>query len=565
MNVSMRFLMLILVVAVAASCSVETQRGDQKPAANQDISVDRRPNILLVVADDMGFSDIEPFGAEIETPTISRLAKSGVAFTNFYAAPTCSPSRAMLMTGMDNHIAGIGNMAETVADNQLGLPGYEGHLRREVPTIAERLSEQGYRTVMAGKWHLGMERDLSPGARGFDHAFSFGFGGGSHYSDRVGPDAHRPRLLYRKNGELNPELEDDFYSSTNFVSELIEGLEVTASTDKPFFAYLAFSAPHWPLQLPKNHVNQLAGFYDQGYDELRAARLSRQRALGLIETDASVAPRPNGVPPWDQLDDDAQRRSARVMEIYAGMIQVMDQEIARVLAYLEDKALAENTVIIFISDNGPDSWDTEHAPPPVRDHAATFDNALENMGKPGSFTLFDRGWGWVSGTPFRGYKGSTFEGGIRVPAIISSAHIENPGRFSRETISITDFAPTIMELAGISARAGEFTGRSIAAVMSDKTDSTSDDDQYLGVEIWGHRAIKVDDWKAVRVPKPPGDDQWMLFDLVADPGEQNDLANALPEQLEVLKQAWERYVEANNVVLPEGPFRIRPAEPLPTD
>tara|TARA_B100000035_G_scaffold162679_1_gene138560 strand:+ start:1990 stop:3645 length:1656 start_codon:yes stop_codon:yes gene_type:complete len=524
-----------------------------------------RPNFLLVVVDDMGFADIEPFGSEIETPTLTRLAENGVMFTSFYAAPTCSPARAMLMSGMDNHIAGIGNMAETVADNQMGLPGYEGHLREEVPTIAERLSENGYRTVMAGKWHLGMKRELSPGARGFDYALSFSFGGGSHYSDLLGPDLHRPRLLYRKNGLLNPQLEDDFYSTTSFTSEVIAGLENTAHTGKPFFAYLALTAPHWPLQLPADDANGFAGRYDRGYDILRQERLTKQRKLGLFDETQNFAPRPDGVPAWDTLDVESQRRSSRVMEIYAGMIQKVDTELDRLIAYLESKDLAKNTVVIFISDNGADSWDAGHAPPAVRDHAVTFDNRFENMGRPGSFTLFDRGWGWASGTPFRGYKGSTFEGGIRVPAIIAAPSISAPGRVSTETVSITDFVPTMMELAGIDFEATEFSGRSITSIMRNDGDPVRTSDDHLGIEIWGRRAIKVGNWKAVRMPKPLGDDQWMLFDLDADPGEQHNLASDKPEMLAQLERAWEKYSTDNNVVLPEGPFRILPPEPLPVE
>jgi len=524
-----------------------------------------RPNFLLVVVDDMGFADIEPFGSEIETPTLTRLAENGVMFTSFYAAPTCSPARAMLMSGMDNHIAGIGNMAETVADNQMGLPGYEGHLREEVPTIAERLSENGYRTVMAGKWHLGMKRELSPGARGFDYALSFSFGGGSHYSDLLGPDLHRPRLLYRKNGLLNPQLEDDFYSTTSFTSEVIAGLENTAHTGKPFFAYLALTAPHWPLQLPADDANGFAGRYDRGYDILRQERLTKQRKLGLFDETQNFAPRPDGVPAWDTLDVESQRRSSRVMEIYAGMIQKVDTELDRLIAYLESKDLAKNTVVIFISDNGADSWDAGHAPPAVRDHAVTFDNRYENMGRPGSFTLFDRGWGWASGTPFRGYKGSTFEGGIRVPAIIAAPSISAPGRVSTETVSITDLVPTMMELAGIDFEATEFSGRSITSIMRNDGDPVRTSGDHLGIEIWGRRAIKVGNWKAVRMPKPLGDDQWMLFDLDADPGEQHNLASDKPEMLAQLERAWEKYSTDNNVVLPEGPFRILPPEPLPVE
>jgi len=557
-----RLYILIMLTAGGLGCQDEAAEG-AKPV---DPSAEgTRPNFLLVVVDDMGFADIEPFGSEIETPTLTRLAENGVMFTSFYAAPTCSPARAMLMSGMDNHIAGIGNMAETVADNQMGLPGYEGHLREEVPTIAERLSENGYRTVMAGKWHLGMKRELSPGARGFDYALSFSFGGGSHYSDLLGPDLHRPRLLYRKNGLLNPQLEDDFYSTTSFTSEVIAGLENTAHTGKPFFAYLALTAPHWPLQLPADDANGFAGRYDRGYDILRQERLTKQRKLGLFDETQNFAPRPDGVPAWDTLDVESQRRSSRVMEIYAGMIQKVDTELDRLIAYLESKDLAKNTVVIFISDNGADSWDAGHAPPAVRDHAVTFDNRYENMGRPGSFTLFDRGWGWASGTPFRGYKGSTFEGGIRVPAIIAAPSISAPGRVSTETVSITDFVPTMMELAGIDFEATEFSGRSITSIMRNDGDPVRTSDDHLGIEIWGRRAIKVGNWKAVRMPKPLGDDQWMLFDLDADPGEQHNLASDKPEMLAQLERAWEKYSTDNNVVLPEGPFRILPPEPLPVE
>jgi len=557
-----RLYILIMLTAGGLGCQDEAAEG-AKPV---DPSAEgTRPNFLLVVVDDMGFADIEPFGSEIETPTLTRLAENGVMFTSFYAAPTCSPARAMLMSGMDNHIAGIGNMAETVADNQMGLPGYEGHLREEVPTIAERLSENGYRTVMAGKWHLGMKRELSPGARGFDYALSFSFGGGSHYSDLLGPDLHRPRLLYRKNGLLNPQLEDDFYSTTSFTSEVIAGLENTAHTGKPFFAYLALTAPHWPLQLPADDANGFAGRYDRGYDILRQERLTKQRKLGLFDETQNFAPRPDGVPAWDTLDVESQRRSSRVMEIYAGMIQKVDTELDRLIAYLESKDLAKNTVVIFISDNGADSWDAGHAPPAVRDHAVTFDNRFENMGRPGSFTLFDRGWGWASGTPFRGYKGSTFEGGIRVPAIIAAPSISAPGRVSTETVSITDFVPTMMELAGIDFEATEFSGRSITSIMRNDGDPVRTSDDHLGIEIWGRRAIKVGNWKAVRMPKPLGDDQWMLFDLDADPGEQHNLASDKPEMLAQLERAWEKYSTDNNVVLPEGPFRILPPEPLPVE
>ena len=562
MKLIIQLFILIMLTVGGVGCHGEAVEGT-KPS--EPSAAATRPNFLLVVVDDMGFADIEPFGSEIETPTLKRLAEKGVILTSFYAAPTCSPARAMLLSGMDNHIAGIGNMTETVADNQMGLPGYEGHLRKEVPTIAERLSENGYRTVMAGKWHLGMSRELSPGARGFDHALSFSFGGGSHFSDLMGPDVHRPTMLYRKNGELHPELAEDFYSTTSFTSELIEGLESTAHTGKPFFAYLALTAPHWPLQLPPDYGDAFSGRYDEGYDLLRQQRLAKQRELGLFDEAQSFSPRPPGVPAWDDLDEERRRRLSRIMEIYAGMIQKVDTELDRLLAYLDAKDLAEDTVIIFISDNGADSWDADHAPPAIRDHATTFDNSYENMGKSGSFTLFDRGWSWVSGTPFRGYKGSTFEGGIRVPAILSSASISVPGRISKETVSITDFAPTIMELAGIAFEESDFTGRSITPIMRNESNPIRSKDEHIGVEIWGRRAVKVGNWKAVRMPKPLSDDRWLLFDLDADPAEQNNLAEDEPETLAKLEAAWERYVAENNVVLPEGPFRILPPEPLPTD
>jgi arylsulfatase len=549
------FLMLLL-----SACSQDINPDSSADTA-QEIS--SRPNIVLIVADDLGYSDIGPFGSEIATPRLDKLAAQGTILTNFYSGPTCSVTRSMLMTGMDSHIAGLGNMAETVADNQMGEPGYEGYLSEDVDTIAEVLKVAGYHTYMAGKWHLGMHPARSPRSRGFEQSFAMLYGGGSHFSDMAGGDEHRHPVLYRDNGRLVKELPDDFYSTTFYTDRVIEQIESNEDDGKPFFAYLSYTAPHWPLQAPDSVINKYRGQYDLGYDLIRERRFARQQELGLFPTSVKAPQRPAYVKPWTQLNDQKRAFHARNMEIYAAMIDYMDISIGRVIDYLEQKNQLSNTIIVFISDNGAEHWDHSSAPPPIGKFAAKFDNSLDNSGREGSFVLYGSEWAHVSNTPFSRYKGTAYEGGIRSPAVVYWPDKIARGQVSRAMTHSSDWFPTFAELAGAGAQ--KVSGKSLVGLLTGSVAIVRGDNEAVGMEIWAKRGIIADGFKLVSSGKPNERVDWELYNLETDPSEQTDLTARQPEVFNTMLQRWNDYVSDNNVILPEGPFTVRPVAEKPVE
>ncbi|MDG2088938.1 MAG: sulfatase-like hydrolase/transferase [Arenicellaceae bacterium] len=294
----------------------------QSPAVEISNSTDiqselNRPNILLIVADDMGYSDIGAFGGEIETPNLDALADSGVKFTQFYAASTCSPSRAMLLSGVDNHLAGLGTMRELMLPNQEGQPGYEGYLNHRVVSIATLLQSSGYHTYMTGKWHLGLEEHSSPSARGFEKTFALLHGGANHF-DMRGLETRDPIAEFRENGRLLDELPDEYgYSSNFYTQRIIDHISSNQNDKRPFFAYLAFTAPHWPLQAPSEYIEKYRGRYDSGYEILREQRLQGLKERGVVASNVKLPPLPESIKPWSELSVDQKNTEARKMEIYA--------------------------------------------------------------------------------------------------------------------------------------------------------------------------------------------------------------------------------------------------------
>lgn len=553
---------ILSLVVLLSACSQDEDPGTAPSAENaQDIQ--SRPNILLVVADDLGYSDIGAFGSEILTPNLDELAAGGMSLTNFYSGPTCSVTRSMLMTGMDSHIAGLGNMAETVADNQMGQPGYEGHLSARVDTVAEILKSAGYHTYMAGKWHLGMHPDRSPRRRGFEQSFAMLYGAGSHFSDMAGGDAHRHPVLYRDNGLLIDELSDDFYSTTFYTDRIIEQINSNVDDGRPFFAYLAYTAPHWPLQAPDSIIDKYRGAYDRGYDSVRQGRFAAQQKLGLFDSSIQAPQRPGYVKPWVDLSDQERTYHARNMEIYAAMVDYMDTGIGRVIDYLDKRDQLDNTIIVFISDNGAEHWDHNSAPPPIGEFAANFDNSAENSGREGSFVLYGSEWAHVSNTPFSRYKGTTYEGGIRSPAVISWPDKIASGQISRAITHSSDWLPTFAELAGAGTQ--NVSGKSLVGLLTGSVEQVRDSNETVGMEIWGKRGIIANGYKLVSSGKPNELVDWELYNLQADPGEQIDLAQRQPEVFNSMLKHWNDYVANNNVILPEGPFTVRPVGKKPVE
>lgn len=520
-----------------------------------------RPNLVLIVADDMGFSDLGSFGGEIRTPNIDQLAAGGTRFTNFYVSATCSPTRSMLMTGLDNHTVGLGNMFEKTAPNQLDQPGYEGVLRADYPTFVEVLSDNGYRTYMAGKWHLGHGPSMIPHARGFDRSFSILNGGGSHF-DMTGANRDNEESEFVEDDRYLEKLPKGYYSSTTFTDKLIEYID--GDGDEPFFAYLAFQAPHDPLQVPKKWLRRYQGDYDIGWDALREQRLERMKALGIMPPEAENAPRTWYLPDWDKLTGIAQVQNARRMEVYAAMVEFLDQEVGRLIEYLRATGELENTWIVFFSDNGANPADpisqARRGAGALLDSnffATNYRTSFESWGRADSFVAQGAAWAQVSGTPFSGFKLTSFEGGIRSPLIVWNSSQYRAGDIDTENVvHVSDLAPTLLDLAGIDARQLiPASDPQLQTGVSQRTLFTESDAgsgrSAFGMELFGARAYRDGDWKITWMHAPYGTDDWQLFDLSTDPAEVNDLSDELPEIKARLINAFNAYATANNVTIPD--------------
>jgi arylsulfatase len=521
----------------------------------------KRPNFLVIVADDLGFSDIGAFGGEINTPNLDRLSYAGVRFTDFHSAPACSPTRAMLLTGTDHHVAGIGTMLEVAGPGFRGAPGYEGYLNDRVVALPELLRDAGYLTLMSGKWHLGSTIERSPWARGFERSFALLPAGASHYGAPGGGFSPVP-TLYTEDDQF-VTVGDDFYSSDFYADTLLRYLhERPEDDDRPFFAYLPFQAPHWPLQAPDESIATYHGRYDEGPDALRDARLAALKQLGLCPPDVVAHPVvADGAPEWADMTADERARSARSMEVYAAMVDRMDQNIGRVIDYLADTGELDDTVVIFLSDNGAEGAIVEAMPLRGAQIAAQIekycDNSLDNLGRPTSFIWYGPRWAQAATAPSRLHKAFTTEGGIRVVGFVTWPGFARQHQIGTAFATVMDIAPTVLELAGIAHPGTSYRGREIAPMrgrslvgyLSGDTEAVHDAVTGTGWELFGRRAIRQGDWKALYLPPPYGTGAWQLYDLSVDRGEIDDLAAARPDKLAELLALWDRYVEDNGVIL----------------
>jgi arylsulfatase A-like enzyme len=522
---------------------------------------ERRPNFLLIVADDLGFSDIGAFGGEIETPNLDSLAHAGLRLTDFHSAPACSPTRSMLLTGTDHHIAGIGTMIEVALPDFKGAPGYEGYLNSRVVTVTELLRDAGYQTLMSGKWHLGMTRETSPWARGFERSFALLPGGASHYSSAPLMPTPGAGPIYIEDDTFTDRLPADFYSSDYLTTKLLQYLGERMDRARPFFAYLPFSAPHWPLQAPQHLINKYQGRYDAGPEALRLRRLARLQSLGLCAPDVIPHPIVGAAKEWSELSAEERKISARTMEVYAAMVDAMDWNIGRVISYLRATGELDNTVVMFLSDNGAEGALVEAiplvGPRIVENIRQNYDNRLENIGRGNSFVWYGPLWAQAATAPSRLYKMFTTEGGIRVVAFITYPGFARQKDISRAFSTVMDIAPTILELAGTTHPGTAYNGRDIAGIrgrslvpyLNKGTAVVHSADQATGWELFGRRAIREGDWKAVFIPPPNGPGAWQLYNLAADPGETHDLAASDHDRLVHLLRLWDQYVAETGVVL----------------
>jgi len=529
----------------------------------------RRPNIVMIVADDMGFSDMGLFGGEIRTPNLDGLAQRGVRFTNFYCGPSCSPTRAMLFSGADSHVAGLGNMDEWTAPNQRGVPGYEGVLNERMVSFVNLLRDGGYHTYMVGKWHLGKQPGQIPRARGFERDFSLLDGAGSYF-DMTGLAASSPKSIFTEDGKYIDELPDDYYATKTYTDKVIEFIDAGRQDGKPFFAYVSHQAPHDPYHLPEDWLRRCAERYDVGWDALREQRLARMKELGILGPDANLAERLWYVPFWSDLAPVARASIARKMELYAALVENLDHHVGRLVDHLKKIGEYDNTLFLFFADNGAEGNDLAHAiagTPGTRDYlfyvvnwSQTHPNA---WGRPGSNVAYGPGWAQVSMTPFRQHKGWLAEGGIHCPLVVAGAGVARPpGSIHDGLLHVMDIAPTLLEVAGL-APPTEHQGRPVQALqgkswvpmLAGRSEAVRGPQDWLGWELWGSRAIRQEHWKLLWQPRPMGAASWALYDLAKDPGERQDLAAEQPEKVQQLAALWDEYARINNVILPSrSPF-----------
>ena len=523
---------------------------------------DQRPNILLVMADEMGWTDLGSFGSEIETPNLDILAQRGVKFSNFYASVSCSPTRSMLLSGTDNHIAGLGNMGEMLTPEQRGKPGYEGYLNDRVVSLAEVLQGEGYHTYMAGKWHLGHSPESIPHARGFEKSFSMLLGGASYWSDMYGMLAvHEEVAEYVLNDKWLKELPHDFYATRSYVDFLIDSIRENRDDGKPFLAYLAFTSPHDPMHVPEPWLSKYRGRYDDGYEVLKAQRAETAKKKGLVPDSAQMPDRYHPevydwVTSWNSLTKEQQAIEARGMEVYAGMVDNMDYHFGRVVKFLKDIGEYDNTIIIFLSDNGPNPWYSEDYPGNRGSKwYAQFDNSIDNIGHPMSHYAYGIGWGSASAGPLDLFKMTVGEGGIRSPMLIAGPGVKG-GRQVDAFAYVWDIMPTILEYAGIShpeeykGRPVErMRGRSVKKVLTGSANAVYNTNDLVGGEMQNGKWMRQGDFKAVSVAPPYGTGAWHLYNIKDDPGETHDLSSEQPEILKRLQTAWKSYAKDVGVVL----------------
>jgi arylsulfatase len=523
---------------------------------------DTRPNFLIIVADDLGFSDLGAFGGEIETPSLDRLAESGLRLTDFHTAATCSPTRVMLMTGVDHHRAGIANMEELMVPAQRGRPGYLGHIGPNVVTLSELLRDAGYFTVMSGKWHLGLAPEQNPAQRGFEQSFALLPGGENHFARPSQFPESMAAALYSENGKPVPidALPEDFYSSDYFADKLVAQLRAqrgdATGKRRPFFAYLPFTAPHWPLQAPAATIEKYRGRYDRGWEVLRQERLQRQQRLGLLAADAELTP-PATLADWEGLSAEQKRRQARMMEVYAAMVDRMDYNIGRVVDYLREQGELDNTVIVFFSDNGAEGGSAARQISMVT--GGQLERApYESLGGRDSRVSYGAHWAQAATAPYRLYKSNATEGGLRTPAIIRYPGFARQG-IGRSFLTVMDIAPTVLQLAGVEAPGKHYRGRSIEPMsgrslvpwLDNKADGIHAASHATGWELFGQRALRQGDWKITYASSPNGSGHWELYDLAKDPGERYDLSARHPARLKSMVAEWDRYAAANDIILHE--------------
>lgn len=521
------FLLIPAVAILAGGCSME-----------KEDKTDSRPNILVILADDMGYSDIGCYGGEIETPNLDRLAADGLRIRNIYNGARCCPTRASLLTGLYPHEAGIGGMVRH-GDKIPESGPYQGYLSLESVTIAEVLREAGYSTYLSGKWHVGEWPDFWPRKRGFDRYFGLINGASSYFEiDQV------PRVLQMVQDDTpwTPPAEG-FYMTNAFTEHAVKFIDEHHQTteNNPFFLYLAYTAPHWPLHALEEDMDKYRGMYDAGWDSLRVRRFARQQELGLVDGRYELPRRPESIPAWDDLPDADKKEWAARMEAYAAMVDRMDQGIGEVLEALRRHDALDNTLIFFLSDNGACAVDVG---------AQKIHDPAKQPGQRGSYLAYLEPWAFLSNTPYRQYKQWTYEGGIASPLIVHWPEgISDKGVIRKHTGHVMDIMATVVDVTG-ATYPEEYAGRKIKPLRGESLlpairGEHTDPERILCWEHYGSKAIRKGNWKLVQGQNST---TWELYNLETDPVEIHDMSTREPElkkELLNVYSAWAKDMGVN--------------------
>ena len=527
---------LVLLAVFAAACTTPES--------------DDRPNVIIIMADDMGYSDISPYGGEINTPNLQRLSENGVRFTQFYNNARCCPTRAALLTGLYPHQAGVGHMTD-----DYGYEGYRGFLGEQTATIAEVLGNAGYNTYMSGKWHVtkfmghwsGVDslaaKDTWPMQRGFERFFGTILGAGSFFD---------PITLTYGNDPIASVPEGFFYTdaisdtAATFIKDHVENKK-----ENPFFMYVAYTAPHWPLHAEEDDIAPYIGRYNNGWDAIRDERHARMKRIGLIDDKWGLTPRDPRVPAWDELNAQDKAWYSRAMEVYAAQVDNMDQGIGRIIEVLETTGELENTLILFLADNGgcaeilSADWRGLFLPSKtLAGDAVTIGNEFREQlpGPEETYMSYGIGWANASNTPFRLYKHWVHEGGISTPLI---AHwpkkFRGSGQFTHEPGHVVDLMATAVDVAGAQYPADKtpMAGKSLVPALENQ--SINRDAIYWEHE--GNRAVRQGKWKLVARHNQP----WELYDIEADRSELNNLAEIHPDRLTNMIDAYDAWAARSQV------------------
>jgi arylsulfatase A-like enzyme len=530
-----------------------------------------RPNIVFILADDLGFTDIAPYGSEVNTPNLSTLAEKGVRFTNFHTAANCAPARAMLLTGVDSHLAGVPNIPEMLAPQQRVHANYQGVLGNDVVTVATLLEDAGYHTYMAGKWHLGMDPNKRPSQRGFQRTMAMMDSGADNWEQRPYLPIYDQANWFADGERFT--LPQDFYSSRFLVDKMIEFIDSNlpntgVQDNRPFFAYLPFMAVHSPVQAPQQYIDRYMGVYNSGWDALRQQRKERAEALGIVPKNTPMV-RMKTTAEWDALSEDDKRYQAKRMAVYAGMIEAMDFHIGRLIEFLKARGQYDNTIFIFTSDNGSEaSGPAEPRAFPVRltPESLGYNLDYDNLGLKGSYSTIGPSFASASVSPLGYFKFYAGEGGMRVPLIIAGKSITLQQPLTRAFAWATDISPTILALTGTPQPSERYAGRPVQAItgrdlsplLFGEAERVYRPDDRVGYELTDHGVLFQGDYKLVINQPPVGDGQWRLFNIVDDPGETANLSTSKALRFQRMLSHYEQYRRDNNVVpVPQGYSQLK--------